>query len=187
MKSRIIPIIALVFSILATIVSLVTLCRGTRNEDAAILVGGMAALITVLIGWQIFSIIDLKGYSSKLKQLDDDMRDEMERVKIVAFLSVAHANVGYMTENPVEFHCKEYIRYSLEALNSAAYIKNYVICDDIVYELLKNIKQNSNIRSIVESDHTNILNDLIGLPGASRIKDYDKLIQYITNDINPTR
>lgn len=75
--------ICVFLSICATIVSVVALCRICDRELGfdylGVIVGVLGATITVLIGWQIFTLVDARSIKSDLEQTQTDLKNEIYR------------------------------------------------------------------------------------------------------------
>lgn len=135
---------SVVLSIVAIIVSIVTASRTLheylRVDMLSLLVGIMAVLVTVLIGWQIFVLIDIRSYDSKFSNLEDQFHKSDFEIRGYSSLGYAHTNIAWLTETTRETWFIEYMRHSLIALSCFSKSGNFKTCWAIINELIANIK-----------------------------------------------
>ena len=166
-------IVALIFSITALIASL---CRiePIKVEWMGIMIGILGLLTSVLLGWQVFSIINLRGMEVKLKNLEDTSRKGDSEAIGKAYDGIATL---YITSIPdenktqdelVTDHLYGYILFTAMAIAMQCGAGNYEYCESTIGHILKidqnkfkiNKHQRDNIFEIVAhiSSHGNIKN-----------------------------
>ena len=99
--------ISLLISSLALLLSIISLCVSYRqptsaNIDwAAFLVGVLAVLITILIGWQIYNYLYLKEEMTKLVDKEIQKSQEEMGYALKGMINIANSRaflLGYMTQ-----------------------------------------------------------------------------------------
>lgn len=92
--------ICVFLSICADIISIVAICRTcdkVLNFDyLGVIVGVLGATITVLIGWQIFALIDARSIKTDLNNLQSDLKSEIYRscADIYGDIAFLHGKMG---------------------------------------------------------------------------------------------
>lgn len=170
-------------SIAAFILSIFVLINSstkTNVDHLAFLIGVLAIITTVLIGWQIFTLIDLKTYQSNFRDLSNDSYDEICRIKGFSHLSYAHSNIAWLTPATKEKWFFEYITNSISALSYFSKANEYNTCWLIVSELIDNIKNGDKSFSQEFKKRKNewILS-LNEVENIAQIRDYKKLVETI--------
>lgn len=75
--------ISIFLSICAAILSVIAICRTSERtlglDYIGVIVGVLGVTITVLIGWQIFALVDARSIKSDLEQIQTDLKNEIYR------------------------------------------------------------------------------------------------------------
>ena len=75
--------LSMFLSICAAILSVIAICRTSERslglDYIGVIVGVLGATITVLIGWQIFALVDARSIKSDLEQIQTDLKNEIYR------------------------------------------------------------------------------------------------------------
>jgi hypothetical protein len=88
-----------------SVAALVIACRHT--VDAAYIIGVLAVLVTVLIGWNIYSLIDFNGKTEKIEgALRAEFKEEIARE--VASAKYASAGIAMAQSGLVEYNNEKY-------------------------------------------------------------------------------
>ena len=161
----------IIWLIAISIISIITLCRTFYNnvslewDIAALLVGILAALCTVLIGWQIFSFMEFskaeKMNASKIEEINkliDEIKKEdiYEKYLYYYALSDIYANLagGKIVRN-IEY---EYLKNRLEALYYASLFEDWELCRSIVNLVIDFIhRKEISISNIAKKDLINTI------------------------------
>ena len=85
-KHKWIIAIAIILSVVAITMSIITLCSVYPNKDLGfdylgIIVGMFALLITILIGWQIFSLINFRETQKEILELREESKRMLANTK----------------------------------------------------------------------------------------------------------
>ncbi len=179
-------IISLFISLVALVLAIISvLWNKSENEIVnylGITMGILSLLVTVLIGWQIFVLMDLKNYHSAFKDLSKrvDYNDNLTRG--YASLGYAHTNIGWLTEAKKEEWFVEYIRHSLLALSFFSKAEDYKTCWAIVNELTENINKADAIYYNGFKDNKKEWIDSIGdVNSSARIENFKDLVKIISS------
>ncbi|MDO5395803.1 MAG: hypothetical protein Q4F07_07555 [Bacteroidales bacterium] len=175
---------SIVLSIAAIIVSIVaasrTLHEYLKVDILSLLVGIMAVLVTVLIGWQIFVLIDIKNYDSKFSKLEEQFNKSDFEIRGYSSLGYAHTNIAWLTKAKRGDWFIEYMRHSLLALSYFSKSGNVKTCWVIIDELIANIDNGDpeyyNIVKNNKQEWLLSLNDINCPDKISNFKDLIKLI-----------
>lgn len=136
--------ISIILSIVSLIISIIaasrTLHEYLRFDILSLLVGIIAALMTILIGWQIFVLIDIRTYDSKFNNLKEQFRKCDYEIRGYSSLGYAHTNIAWLTKAQSSEWFIEYVRHSLLALSCFSKSGDFKTCWAIVDELLNNIE-----------------------------------------------
>ena len=176
-SSVILSIVSLVSSILA---ASRTLHEYLRIDILSLLVGIIAVLATILIGWQLFVLIDIRAYESKLNKLEGQFRKSDYEIRGYSSLAYAHTNIAWLTSAKSSDWFVEYVRHSLLALSYFSKSGDFKTCWVIVDELVANIEGGDAIyyNSVKNNKHEWLmsLNDVEHLEKISNSKELIKLI-----------
>ncbi len=182
-QSFVIAMIAVVMSVTSFIVAI---CRiePITIDWMGILVGVLGLLTSVLLGWQVFSIINLRGMESKLKNLEEISRKGDSDAIGKAYDGIATL---YITSLPDESKTKEelvsnhiygYLLFTALAMLTKSEAGNYGYCEATIGHLLKmNVEQ----LSINERQRDNLFDIAIKIPYKERLKNYPDYLKWISN------
>ena len=176
-------IILTIWLIITTIISIAALARSFYQDAAltvdysGILVGILAALCTVLIGWQIFSLINLRDIEKKFKKIEDDRGRELlqmlgfqfDQMTTICTLIAKHAHDGEFFS--MALCCA---LFKAAALTEAGDYEeaDVVIRDEILVVDPKFVKIN-------EEQYQGFRNALKDFSNPKNLKNYDRLIDWV--------
>lgn len=181
---------SMVLSIVAFILSLIAVSRTLhtylRIDSLGLLVGILALLVTTLIGWQIFVLIDLKNYDSKFRNLSDEVTRNDLATRGYASLGYARTNIAWLTEAKKEEWLIEYIRHSLLALSFFSMLDDYKRCWAITGELIDTIElnikdKNSNFYVALTKNKQEFLRALGEVEDVVHIDNFKDLLKIISS------
>lgn len=171
--SNIISVASMIAGVTALIISL---CRiePVTAEWLGILIGILGLLTSVLLGWQVFSIINFRGMESKLKTLEEDSRrgdsaaigKAYDGIATLYITSIPDENKS--NEEVISDHIYGYLLFSALAMVTQSDAGNYEYCESTIGHILKtdtrrlliNDKQRDNLFDIATkiAGHGNIKN-----------------------------
>lgn len=159
-KHKWIIAVAIFLSVVAIILSIITLCSVYPNKDLGfdylgIIVGMFALLITILIGWQIFSMINFKEAQKEAQDISNKTLIEYEKSKLEIKKLVEDANSIYYYNtarlywstaqnslSPRELRISSYERNTALAIRFCCKSKKFDTVNDFLQNALYKIKFN---------------------------------------------
>ena len=181
--SFVLATIAIVMSIATFII---VLCRiePMTLDWMGILVGILGLLTSVLLGWQVFSIINLRGMESTLKNLEEISRKGDSDAIGKAYDGIATL---YITSLPDENKTKKeiisnylygYILFTALAMLTKSEAENYDYCESTIGHLLKmNVEQ----LCINGKQRDNLFDIAIRISHKENIKNYSDYLKWLSN------
>lgn len=179
-----------IWLIILTIISIIVLCRSFHRDTllgidySGILVGILAALCTVLIGWQIYSLIDFSKREDKNRKLIDSLTSILRAIKengnrgdylLNDNLSDIYKNI--LTED--RLRCEyEMIHFKIAAIHHAAIIGEYDVCENGISEIKEAIAKHS--PTISEERKERLVRNACSIPNQNSIKNFADLVNTIT-------
>lgn len=141
-KQKIILLLSGIASAIALVLSIISLVISNKADvnSVAILIGVLAIIITVLIGWQVFVLIDLKMNQNDYRSLSKEVQSKIYNIKGYASLGYANMNIAWLTPETHEKWFFEYVTHSILALSYFSKIEDYTTCWSIVNDLIHNIR-----------------------------------------------
>ncbi len=182
--------IVLVWLIIISIVSILALCRSFCREAAigidysGILVGILSALVTVLIGWQIYSLIDFSKREEKNREIIDahtsiakNMMENKDRGNYLLNDNLSDIYKNILTDD--RSSCiYEMIHFKVAAIYYAAIIGEYDVCEDGISEIVGYIAKYN--PTISEGRRARLVRNACSVPNQNSIKNFADLINAIT-------
>ena len=158
---------ALLLSSVAVLISLVAICVACPHKAElgfdyqGVIVGVLSLLVTILIGWQIYTFIDINKKSK-----------ELEEAKTAALISTERNFYYYilLQSDPLGVEYR-FLDYRISSLYHFSNIGEIETCNTIVKVLLEMIVVPEDIK-VLESGKNRILMLL------TKVKDTDKIIGY---------
>lgn len=176
--------ISVALAIISLLLSAIAICRTSNRfldfDGLTIIIGALAIIVAVLIGWQLTVLIDLKNYNEKFTTLTENVQTEINRAKGYSALGYAHNNIAWLTPSAKSEWFIEYVRNSLAALTYFSRAKDYNTCWAIVDELVSNIEGGGpELYSAVKSRKEEWLYAIGEIESPSKIENYKELMRII--------
>ena len=138
--------LSLILSSIAIVISIITICLALPRTEVSIdylglITGILGVLVTVLIGWNIYMIIDFRQEKENLKQYFEEQKKSVRSVgnqlSNVALLEKSISDVYARMMNlhqitPLPF---DYIYHALGAIVTASQAENYDACNTWIKEI----------------------------------------------------
>lgn len=171
-----------IWLIILTIISLAALCRTFYHniqldwDYSGILVGILALLCTVLIGWQIFSVVNLKDFEQKLK--DDKKERENDTMQIMHQLFESISTVCAMIAAGSDKTSFASMSTYCDVLRAIALegAEQYERCDQVIMDIIKINPRNMTVSNDQFRDYRECLK-VFSKP--RNLKNYDKLVDWV--------
>lgn len=185
---------SVIISSIASILSIVAICMSCPRTDITLdylglVVGILGVLVTVLVGWNIYMIIDFKQEKGRLQQYFDEQKKEVRSVgdDVVATFrnqifqsallekSIADVYSQLMGLNktvPLSF---SFLFHLLGAIVSASQAGNYEACNTWLNEMRKTLTSPSQI-VMPESCKKHLIQALMQIHDSDRLQGLDEVI-----------
>lgn len=141
-------------SITGTIIALVALFKNCPRTDGldyiGVIVGILALLVTALIGWQIFSIVNIEKIKENVEKTFIDTFIKTEESKMELYASLCEM---YIHEMEKEYSDKTSFNYVMNHLYLIITLENlgeYTRCDKSIISLLNRVNSIKPIKSTKE-------------------------------------
>lgn len=163
---------------------MISLCRiePVTTEWLGVLIGVLGLLTSVLLGWQVFSIINLRGMENQLKKLEENSRKGDSAAIGKAYDGIATL---YMTSIPdenktpdeiISDHLYGYILFTALAIVTQCEAGNYEYCESAIGHVLKMNKEKLRIN---EKQRDNIFDIVVKVSSHGKIKNYSDYLRWI--------
>lgn len=184
-------IVIYIWMVVLTIMSIITLVRSfyhnvTLDVDySGILVGILSALCTVLIGWQIYSLIDFNNRERKNKEeinkllgIVKGMKENGNRGDYLLYDSLSDVYENILTQDKDKSKY-ERIHFKINAINYASRINAYDVCDLGIESIEKFILLQTPCLNNNQKDR--LLKSACSIPNQKSIKNFTKLINILAS------
>ena len=190
MSKRYRPLVA-IWLVIITIISFASLCRtfyrgvSLEIDYLGIIVGILAVLCTILIGWQIYSYIDFnkreERNQSDIVKLRDILKDFVENGNRHDYLIYDDFSMVYecMELKNVETWRFEMLRHKINAINSASNIHEFEICELGIKSIGIFVTQNRVSLEAMQKER--LLKLVCAIPNQSRINNFTDLVNIISS------
>lgn len=187
-----------ILSSVAIVLSIVAICISLPRTDMSfdylgLITGILGMLVTVLVGWNIYMIIDFKQEKEKLQQYFDEQKTEvrsvgndvmatfMSQLSHSSFLERSVADVyaqlmGLHGLTPLSF---EYLFHLLGAIVSASQAENYDACNSWIKEI--NLVLTSSQVAVPVSCKQQLMKAMMQISHSEKIKDFEEMVNLLAN------
>lgn len=176
--------IAIWISSASLLVSIAALCIAayrTPNltfDYQGVLVGILSALVTVLIGWNIYSTLDLKREMQMVEQTKQTVIYHSEKNAITTFMSIAEYYGKEIGIRPKDDPGFRYIYFNLSVILHAAAISEFKTCNSFVKAILETVAPEVKLR---KEDKAELYRILGMIPNTSNIDRYVEMVERIAS------
>lgn len=166
------------------LISVIALCIAAyRTPDLAfdyqgVLVGILSALVTILIGWNIYSTLDLKREIQKVEKAKQTVVCHSEMNAITTFISIAEYYGKEIGVRPKDDPAYRYIYFNLSVILHAATISEFKTCNSFVKAILETIAPEVKLR---KEDKVELYRIIGMIPNTSNIDRYVEMVERIAN------
>lgn len=181
-RNIVIPIL----SVISTIISIIAICRVCPNTSdlgldyQGIIVGILALLVTVLIGWQIYTAINVKEELKEIFALRKEINKQETDIYIRSEKNLIEFHMAillmYMAKN--NKNCNDVYQIILSGLSAMIHqsrIGLYKDCENVIKSILANRGLISMLRLSKQSKES-LLNMMTEIGGVHNIENYTELI-----------
>lgn len=168
--------------------SVTAICIAIPRTDLSVdylgfLTGILGILVTVLIGWNIYTIIDFKQEKDKLQRYFEMQKESVQKVgndlqaiflNRLSQSSIHDKNVadiyaqlmGIQRSNPLPFY---YLFYTLNAITTASQAENYQACDLWTKEIIQVLTSPKDVL-MPKSSKRQLVDCVLRVPNSDRIE-----------------
>lgn len=191
-------IYSLIFSVVAIILSIVAICMSMPRKDVTfdylgLIIGIQGVLVTVLIGWNIYMIVDFRQEKEKLQQYFEEQKKSVSSVGsdvMATFMSqLSHSSLleksiadvyaqlmGLHKLTPLFF---EYLYHTLGSIVTAAQAENYDICNNWIQEI--NLMLSSSEKVVMPVSNKQLLiKTVLQIPHSKNIVGLEDMINLLS-------
>lgn len=184
MNNRWNTIISAMAAVLSITALTVSFCRiePVTTEWLGILVGILALLTSVLLGWQLFSIINLRTMETKLKSLEEASRKGDSQAIGKAYDGIATLYITSLPdeslsrEEIISNHLYGYILFTALAMATQCEAGNYGYCESIIGHLLK---MDTSRLGISGGQRNNIFEIAVKIPSQGKVSNFPDYLRWI--------
>lgn len=190
LKIKWIRVFTILLALISITLSTVAICRTfptnkpVELDYLGVFIMALTLLITVLVGWQIYVVIELKSYSQLLEKAEIRFDEYLEKILGYTYKDYAYMNIAWIKlTNPNDW-IKTYVEYIIKSLSYLASSGEYQTCYVLIDDLIANIKENKGFHSEFNENHNIWLLDIMEIENKSHIKNFSKLYDLFEHDIN---
>lgn len=176
---------------LSLILSIISLCNShpcTSGLDyIGVIVGILSLLVTILIGWNIYTVIDFNKKKEELSKNEAVLSDLILRVNnnTTADSAALEFNFAYLyayllTNNEPLGLGFWYINHTLNAILKYSEIAKYKECNALVEMLLSTITEPPKIK-VNKKRKEDLLKLVLSIHGISNIDKYSNVLSFVSN------
>lgn len=171
--------------------SIISLCnsqpRTSGLDYIGVIVGILSLLVTILIGWNIYTVIDFNKKKEELAKNEAVLSDLILRVNnnTTADSAALEFNFAYLyayllTNNEPFGLGFWYINHTLNAILKYSEIAKYKECNALVEMLLSTITEPQKIK-VNKKRKDDLLKLVLGIHGISNIDKYSNVLSFVSN------
>ena len=172
--------IHIILSVCALSISVAALVITSRHTiDVSFTIGGLSALVTILIGWNIYSLFDIKEAKKEIDNQSTLMIGEYERAmfQLYSALAMFYMSISSRDNQSMIITNTQFVLYSVYAISHASLFEDYDTCAAQVKVTMEAISdQNINI---TRKGKKNILEALSLVKNGYKINGYGELLERI--------
>lgn len=145
-------------------------------DSMGIIVGILSLLVTALIGWNIYSVIDIKNEKSRIeeKRKEIDNRIDVALAETYSCMSMFYGNKVFEEKTSKDTYIEAYLYFNVLSLRYSASCEKYSNCNLLVNEALNHREAIMDIK-INKNIYSNIQGILKGIPNTNHIDRFNEL------------
>lgn len=144
-------LIVYIWLIVLSIISISALCRsfyspvGLELDYAGILIGLLAALATILIGWQIVNLMDIKSQKNDISKLKEQIKEELTNLttdfegKITTEETNSKCNMAFLGLIIMKYQRKDFVYIMGKSIKEIISSKSTEFTRDLSYAALSGV------------------------------------------------
>lgn len=168
-------------SIISLIVSVIALCvayfrcKPLEANWPGILVGILSVLVTVLIGWNISSLLDIKALA---KEMEKRMKESKENeFQLGASMHSSLANIHSSQFELVKGHEYFFLINETRSIMFNSYLKNYEKCSQHIKDIFKYRSYFQNLK-LKDCEKECLFSSIVQVVNQDKIYQWDELVSF---------
>lgn len=172
---------AFVLSIISVLISSYTLVLEKRIDAdwATILVAILALLVTILITWQIFNIINLRELTREVKDTMQKIFLDSDVSKVELYNGLSDFYYHLLVKEDIKNITAAYIRCRVITIVNASSAGNYDLCSAIVRTIKETVVADKVILSAFDKDI--IFKELALVKNSGKISGYNDMVHHLSS------
>lgn len=178
--------------IVSLITSIITLCLSIpRSQEfnfdyLGLLVGIQSLIVTILIGWNIYCLVDLKGMRGEQDKMKQDAFLNLQRICAITCHATSDVYYRYLVGEKPNGDDYNLVYYRVSEIYHTSLFGDYKTCEILIDTLLQIFIKpyNSNFR---DAQMTHLWNLVTRIKGQEFIPNFDKLTAMLAQMSNKVR
>lgn len=175
---------AIIWLIVLSIISITSLCRTFyRNIDLTvdyigIIVGILAILCTVLIGWQIYVLVDVRRINERFEAIEAKRNNDNLRTALQIYESVSTLTEQMATNATKEELLPQSIMFELLCIVTQSKLEEFDVCNYQIANLIGTPPKGIHVRAFDRNQYIRIISEM---NRPDKITEYPALITWISS------
>lgn len=189
--------LSLILSSIAIVISIITICLALPRREVSLdylglITGILGVLVTVLIGWNIYMIIDFRQEKENLKQYFEEQKKSVRSVgnDLLATYKNQLSNGALYEKSIADIYARlmvpkdmaslsyEYFFHVLGAIVTASQAENYDACNIWIKEM-KNILASAGQVALLKSSKQHLVTTLLQIRKSDKLVGLEEIVELI--------
>jgi hypothetical protein len=144
----------------------------------SITVGILSIIVMLLIGWQIYTLMDINKFRNEIELKRQHIIRESERNMCTSAASLADFYYSLLIKESIKDKEFKYLNYRILSLLHASRLDDFATCNAIVRALLESITDEL---LISKRDRELLINTLLQIKNPKNIENFETLLKMILN------
>jgi len=152
---------------------------------AGVMVGSLSALVVMLIGWNIYSLVDfkesvkeVKKLSTKIGELEIGLNAQMSRMHLLTNMGITDIYYRFITGD-VRNRDFKYLYHNVVSIMYACEVKDIITCNAIIKTMLDVVISPESIK-LSKHEKDIVLKFISNIKHANEIEQYVELVQCLS-------
>ena len=174
LKRNILSIISIIVSVIALFIAYFR-CKPLEANWPGILVGILSVLVTVLIGWNISSLLDVKELAREMeKRIKESKENELQLgVSLHSSLANIHSSQFKLATGHEYFFLINEVR----SIMFNSYLENYIECNQHIKDIFYH-RNNFLYLKLKDSEKEELFSSLVQVVDQDKIYQWNELIDF---------
>ena len=174
--------ISVILSLMSLVISIVCLCRTYPRELGfdylGWIVGILALLITILIGWQIYTVVDVRNSQKRYKEIVEEV--SLTQHGVLAEQELVNWLIYYrlVTGNDRPRSKSRLIYRAIACLYHYSCLENWELCNYVADALIESI-ETIDVSSLPKEEREELLEKFLTVKGRKEIEKYAEILSLL--------